>query len=381
MTVISTTMPNIQPFPFIKTSGTPYERGFQHGAAVPDRVKASVDLYQQQLLRRGVDMPTLDRLAEAMKPYIEKFDTALLSEMQGIADGAGVRLVDVIVINCRTEMMFGHGQIQKAAPSTDEPDDGCTGLIVLPQASATGNLMHAHNWDWREECVDTGIVIRMERTDGPDLLMFTEAGSLARHGFNSAGVSLTGNFLTSERDYRKPADVPLVLIRRKMLEAANICEAMKFLWNVDRFASNNLMLAQAQGEAVNLECAPDEIFWITPENGFVVHANHWMCPVARTKLRDLGLRANPDSIYRQRRVVDALASARSRGEGLIDWATIRAALADDFAKPDGVLRFPKPASFASISATVATTLMEPALGKMWIARKPYEAIEFAEYSL
>ncbi|HEM7852751.1 TPA: C45 family autoproteolytic acyltransferase/hydrolase [Burkholderia multivorans] len=371
----------MQPFPFIQTSGSPYERGLQHGAAVPARVRASVDLYQQQLLRRGVDTSTLDQLAEAMKPCIERFDPAYLSEMQGIADGAGVRLVDIIVINCRTEMMFGHGQIQRADATTGEPDDGCTGLIVLPEASATGRLLHAHNWDWREECTETGIVIRMERSDGPDLLMFTEAGSLMRHGFNASGVSLTGNFLTSERDYRKPADAPLVLIRRKMLEANNICEAMKALWSGDRFASNNLMLAQAQGEAVNLECAPDEIFWITPENGFVVHANHWICPVARTKLLDLGLRANPDSIYRQRRVTDRLTRARTNGNGLINWSVIRAALADDFAKPDGVLRHPKPASFASISATVATTLMEPAAGKMWIARKPYEGIEFEEYSL
>lgn len=367
-------------FPFIETSGSPYDRGYQHGAAVPERVQGSVDLYQEQLLRRGVDTPTLDLLANAMKPFIEKFDAAYLAEMQGIADGAGVRLTDIIVINCRTEMMFGHGQIQKK-PDVDEPDDGCTGLIVLPEASATGRLLHAHNWDWREECTETGVVIKMKRSDGPDLLMFTEAGSLARHGFNSSGVSLTGNFLTSERDYRKPADVPLVLIRRKMLEAENICEAMKFLWNVDRFASNNLMLAQAEGEAVNLECAPDEIFWITPENGFVVHANHWVCPIARTKLRDLGLRANPDSIYRQRRVTEALKNARERTGGLVDWSTIRTALADEFPKPDGVLRYPKPASFASISATVATTLMEPAAGKMWIARKPYEGIEFVEYKL
>lgn len=29
------------------------------------------------------------------------------------------------------------------------------------------------------------------------------------------------------------------------------------------------------GAGVSLECAPDEIFWLAPVDGFVVHANHW----------------------------------------------------------------------------------------------------------
>lgn len=367
-------LPRELSFPLVELHGSPFERGRQHGAAVPERVARSVALYRTQLERRGVGAERLKALAMAMAPAITRYDPDYFEEMKGIAAGAQVALEDIIVINCRTEMMFGHAELK---PTSDEPDDGCTGLIVLPEASANGRLLHAHNWDWREECVDTGIVVRMARDNGPDLLMFTEAGSLAWLGMNSAGVSLTGNFLTSNLDYKRPADVPLVLVRRKMLEADNICNAMKVLWASTRFCSNNLMLAQAEGEAVDLECAPDEIFWITPQNGVLVHANHWMCPVARTKLQDKGLAANPDSIYRQRRTEAALA----RAAGRIDWDIIKAALADELPKPDGVLRSPKPASFASISATVATTLMEPASGVMWIARKPYESRHFVEYRL
>lgn len=361
-------------FPLVSLCGSPFERGRQHGAAVPERVARSISLYRSQLERRGVGKARLKELALAMSPKIAAFDADYLEEMKGIADGAGVPLEDIIVINCRTEMMFGHAEIAKARASLD---DGCTGLIVLPEASANGKLLHGHNWDWREECIDTGVVLRIAREDGPSLLVFTEAGSLARHGFNSAGVSLSGNFLTSNLDYQRPADVPLVLVRRKMLEASNIGNAMKVLWASRRFCSNNLMLAQAEGEAVDLECAPDEIFWITPVNGFIVHANHWLCPVARTKLLDKGLAGTPDSIYRQRRTEAALA----RAGNAVDWNVIKTALADGFAKPDGVLRSPKPASFDSISATVATTLMEPASGTMWIARAPYAGREFVQYKL
>lgn len=370
-------MSTSEAFPFVEVDGNPFERGAAHGRAVPERVARSVALYRRQLERRGVETARQRELAASMTPAIAAFEPAYLEEMRGIAAGAQVALEDVILINCRTEMMFGHGELARARGALD---DGCTGLIVLPPASATGRLMHAHNWDWREECTGTGIVLRMRRSDGPDLLTFTEAGSLARHGFNSAGVSLTGNFLTSNRDYQRPADVPLVLVRRKMLEAPSLAAAMKVVWNTRRFCSNNLLLGHMGGEAFDLECAPDEIFWLQPENDVLVHANHWLCPVARTKLDDLGLKSGPDTLYRQRRVEVALAAAQRDG-GKIDWTTVKAILADDYGSPDSVLRSPKPASHDSISATVATTLMDPEGRTMWIARKPYANREFVEYTL
>lgn len=358
-------------FPFIEVYGTPAVRGQQHGEAAKSRVQGSIDLYQSQLSRRGITLAQQKELARKLIPSIQAYEADYLEEMQGMATGAGVDLEDIITVNCRTEMMFGHQQLNEAS-------DGCTGLIVLPEGSASKTMLHAHNWDWREECIDTGIVVKIKREQGPDVLTFTEAGALARHGVNSAGLSLSGNFLACERDYQSSARVPLVLLRRKMLEAENICAALKTAWTTPRYCSNNLMLTQGNDEAINLECAPDEIFWLQAQQGLLVHANHWLCPVARGKLRDTGLSMTPDSLYRQRRVEQALKPLL----GTITWDHIKTVLADDFAKPDGVLRFPKPSSFNSISATVATTLMEPANGIMHIARKPYgEQVHFHTYRL
>jgi isopenicillin-N N-acyltransferase-like protein len=187
-------------FPEVDVCGSPYQRGQQHGLAVPERIVRSARLYRQQLARQEVSAERLSALALGMRPAIERFDPDYLDEMQGIAHGAGVPLEDVILINCRTEMMFGHGELSAVCKALD---DGCTNLVVLPENAESGRLMHAHNWDWREECLDTGIVLRIRRGGNerePDVLMFTEAGSLARHGFNGAGVSLTGNFLNSDRD-------------------------------------------------------------------------------------------------------------------------------------------------------------------------------------
>lgn len=363
-------------FPLVDVAGSAYERGVEHGRQVPERVARSIALYRSQLERRGVDDRRIKILAQRMAGVIEAYDASYLEEMRGIAHGAGVSLEEIIVVNCRTEMMFGYKDLDANESAKDDGD--CTGLVILPQRSATGGLLHAHNWDWREECIDTGIVLRIRRNDGPDILTFTEAGALARHGLNSAGVTLTGNSLACELDFTKAGNAPLVLIRRKMLESEGLNQAMMALWETTRYCSNNMIAAQAGGWGVSLECAPDEIFWLPPAQGVVVHANHWVCPVARGRLRDTRIGERPDSIYRQSRVEMALAAH----QGPIGWGDIKQILADDFGAPSGVLRSPKPGSFASISATVATTLIEPDKGVMWIARKPYEAPrEFAEYSL
>ena len=361
-------------FPEIELSGSPYERGHKHGLAVPERVERSLNLYRAQMQRRGVAQDEQFRRARAFIPVIEAYEPSYLEEMHGIAKGANVAIEHIITINCRTEMMFGY---DKLTAESAEESDGCTGLVVLPEASANGHLLHAHNWDWREECVDTGVVLRIRAAHGPDILTFCEAGALGRHGFNSHGVAITGNFLICERDFRVAGEAPLGLIRRKLLECPSLASAMVQLWSKSRYCSNNLMLSQADGEAVNLECAPDEIFWSLPDHGILVHANHWICPTARAKVRDLGLRNTPDSLYRQRRTVAAL-QARA---GDIDLELLKTILADQYGAPDSVLRTPKPASFNSISSTVATTLMDPGDGVMWIARKPYAEHRFVEYRL
>src|SRR6202007_2163302 len=99
-------------------------------------------------------------------------------------------------------------------------------VVVLPEAAQSSCLVHAQNWDWKRECTETAVVLRIRRDDGPDILTFTEAGALARSGFNAAGIAITANYLESDRDYSR-VGVPLALIRRKVLESPHLALAMR----------------------------------------------------------------------------------------------------------------------------------------------------------
>jgi len=360
-------------FPLVDVSGTPRERGLQHGRAVPERVARSVDLYRRELARRKVDAATQDTLARQFVPVIASLDPDYVEEMQGIADGAGVSLESVVTVNCRTEMMFGVPQAKEAHVAMK---DGCTGVVAMPSVTASGRLLHAHNWDWREEAADSSIVLRVRGAKHPDILTLVEAGGLARHGFNSKGLALTANFMACNLDFQH-SGLPLGILRRKALEKPNLAQAIKVFAESKRACSNNIMLSHADGEAMDLECVPDEVFWLQAEDGLLPHSNNFLTPSARARIVDTYFAKAPDTLYRWSRVRDSLAPKRGR----IEYKDLVEALSDRYGFPDSVLRSPKPAVFDAISATVCMTIIDAKLGKMWLARKPYERIDFAEYSV
>lgn len=366
---------NPAPFPFVAVSGSPFERGRQYGEAVPARVRRSADLYANQLATLGFDAADKSRLIHAFACEIEAFGAHYVEEMRGIAAGSGVAFEDIVMINARTEVI-AKARFERKTTHQAELDDGCTGAVIMPERSATGNLIHGQNWDWKTECVDTAVVLRVRQDDGPDFMTFVEAGGLGRSGMNEAGICITANYLESERDFRQTG-VPLALIRRKVLEQEHLALAIKAVATTPKSCSNNMMLSTVKGFAINFECAPDEAFPILPSDGLIVHANHWASPVALSKLTDTGIPNVPESFYRDWRVRQQLDQA---GQALT-LQDLKNALFDDFLSPYAVCRPPLKNSSGSIASTVAMVVMEPARGIMEVAALPALCRNFTRYSL
>jgi isopenicillin-N N-acyltransferase-like protein len=361
-------------FPFVSVSGAPNERGFQLGRAAGDRIRASVEIYSRAFDAVNLGWKDVFDLARGFMPRIAAYDADLLEEMRGIATGAELELEKIIALNARTELLY---RGRKGPLTPLESTEGCTGLVAMPNVTASGRLFHAQNWDWIAECVNSAIVIRHEMPDGTVYLGFNEAGTLARAGFNSRGVALTGNFLGSDRD-QGAEGVPIPFVRRRVLTSGSLEEGVEVIHASPRSFSNNMMVSQANGRAVNLETTPVEIFRVEPERGLIVHANHFRSPVAKATVRDTGIQYSPDSLYRDIRVESRLEPHLGR----ITEDHIKEALADDFGSPAAVCRAPTPGPGGADCATVATIVMDAALGTMWIAPAPYlgEPV-FTEYSI
>lgn len=361
--------------PLIEVSGPPRERGRQYGSQAKARILRGIEHYSGQLETSKLGWPDIKTLVATFEPTIAAFEASYLDEMKGIAEGAGVDYEAIVLLNARTEILKLADRRRKGQPAQIDPD-GCTGLAVMPAAAAAGRVIHAQNWDWKAECAETAVVLRVLREDGPDLLTFTEAGGMARSGMNAAGISITANYLESDRDY-KQIGVPLALLRRKALEQDQLALAMRIVYATQKSASNNVMVSQANGVVIDFECAPDETFQIHAQRGVLVHANHFQSPVALAKLKDTGIITTPDSLYRDLRVRELL----EPHIGAITRDTVKTALFDDFETPWSVCRPPRLNTSSNLSASVAMVVMEPELGLMEVAILPALNRKFTEYRL
>lgn len=363
------------PFPLIEVSGPAFERGKQYGKQAVDRIYKGIEHYTGQLEKLSLKRSGLEAVVRDYLPVMERFDPQHVVELRGIAEGADISFEDVVLLNARTEILKLAAYPALRAELIGSGDvDGCTGVVVLPEASADGQIIHAQNWDWKMECAETAVVLRIRRDDGPDILTFTEAGALARSGMNDAGISLTANYLESSIDYQR-VGVPLPLIRRRILENEHYALAIHATYTTSKSGSNNIILGHAEGVAINFECAPDETFVVHAERGLIVHANHWVSPVALGKFKDVGVATTPDTLYRDLRVRSLLEPQ----VGKIDVAAVKAALLDDFATPWAVCRPPRLNLASNLSATVATVMMRPAERYMEIAALPALDPHFTRY--
>jgi isopenicillin-N N-acyltransferase like protein len=357
-------------FPFIEVSGSPRNVGLQYGRKAAGRIHRSIDIYRRTFAAKGVDWTLARATAARFAVRIEQGYPRIAEEMRALAEGAEVPFEDIVVINARTELL--HGSFGKAREGVDDVD-GCTGAVALPPTTREGHLIHAQNWDWRDECAETALVVKIVPDVGPSMLVFTEAGVMASVGLNNAGIAVTSNHLECELDGKREG-VPNPIVRRQVLAQCSLGPAIETVLKAERGFSSNFLISHREGEAIDLETTPDQVFWQTPEDDLLVHANHFISPPARVAVRDLGLLTSADSLYRDSRVRRYLI----RDRGRVTLSTIQAAFQDRFGTPRAVCRAPIP---GKTSSTVATIIMDTTSQIMWVAPRPYGPHKFTEYRL
>jgi isopenicillin-N N-acyltransferase-like protein len=133
---LSTAMTTIvEPFPLIDLAGPPEARGRAYGQAAKARVRRTLAHYGAQLAGAGQDAAAVRAMARAFVPKIEAFDPAYVAEMRGIAAAADVAFEDIVLVNCRTEVLQLARRAAAAAAATRAAPDGCTGARTGPTSS------------------------------------------------------------------------------------------------------------------------------------------------------------------------------------------------------------------------------------------------------
>ena len=281
--------------PLITLTGTPLEQGRQHGAQLKDCIAANIAVYFDRFLRETLlERDAVHEIAAQYATHIERQSPAYFVNMQGVAEGGGFEFLDIVALNVRYEILYY--QFGKMAMEREAQADGCTLFALLPEATSEGHLIIGQNWDWIPEV--QGAVLHTHEPDGLQTLAFTESGIVgAKLGFNSEGIGLAINGITTTDDdwtrFNKPAHVRFYEILRQR----DFNDAVSVITSEPRACSTNFLIAQPPGFVLDVEAAPDTQGYLSPVDGVLTHANHFVNPEV------LGLTEppNPRRIYSRRR--------------------------------------------------------------------------------
>ncbi len=239
--------------PYIVVSGDARARGLAHGRQLKDRIHSTFDFYQQAIFQNSpLSREQVQARAGQVAELIGKFRPDFVTEIEAIAEGAGIDSWKIYALNARTEIL-------------NAPVAECTSLYFQKTA------LLGQTWDWIRELEELVVIMRHEYTDGRNIITLTEPGMLAKIGLNNSGLGVCLNFLISTHQLD---GVPVHIVLRAILECRSIDEAREQIRRSGTGKSSHFLVGDANGECFGMEFAAGNCVEIGSQNGVLVHTNH-----------------------------------------------------------------------------------------------------------
>jgi isopenicillin-N N-acyltransferase-like protein len=342
-------------FPFYEFAGTPYELGRAHGEQLAPAVRRQVDDVLHIAAQAGQDRPAALAWSMELLPRIERLNPALVDELRGLADGAGIALAEAIAIQSR--------------PGTGRMLGGCTSLAASSTATSDGSPIGAQTRDLYHGFRERMVITLLRPRGGTPLLMHTVPGELGGTGLNGHGLALFANSIWA-RAGRTWMGTPL--LRRTLLETPDAEAAAECVRAMDGPAVGNFLLVDAAGRIRNCEIMPEGPIVAAQDGGTYAHTNHCLDVVQRA--REERPYSMPGTVDRCRRMEAALAAA----DGRLDVAAVKAALSLHEPQIEAICRH---ATGPGEYETAAASIVETAMRRLHISYGPPCEGRFKTYSL
>ncbi len=250
------------PIPIVTVEGTHYEAGYQLGTQLKDNFIRRIES-----MKEGKDWEKEKAEAELFLAYSKKYMPEYITEMKGIADAVGAELIEVFASICEEIGSWGYKYTA-----------GCSDLISSNDVTEDGSVLVAHNNDTSVSSQDYVTIVHYKVEGEPEIIGVGYGGYGMSVGYNSAGISLTGNQVNSN-DMR--VGVPRMLLVRKILAAKRIGEAIDAAVLKERASNYNQVISDSNGEIYSIEGSATDYAPLYAIDGYHVHTNHYVAPWMR----------------------------------------------------------------------------------------------------
>lgn len=334
-------------------TGSPRERGRQHGKALKD----GIHRFYERYMKRSQNEPLLkltevDLLAFAGKhgPYARQYAPDLYEEMEGIAEGAEMAIDKVLFVNCFDEILDTLMLSEMAAKLTGQPLPpstlplrGCTTFAAFGEATIDGKVYIGQGYDVGTDYEP--VIFRIEAWgDEPEQLVFSHAGVVGASGINATGLAIT---VTSLKLPDQQPGVPMPIMVRKALQQTILSDFIGAIITAPRASGHNYTIG-APYAAVNIETSATKYDFKYLHDGIFGHANHYESP--QLKHLDLWPNLAQSTLVRSGRMYQLL-KARF---GKLDLEALNEVLSDHANYPNSICRHedPRGGMYSTLSALI-----------------------------
>ncbi|MDI3341533.1 MAG: C45 family autoproteolytic acyltransferase/hydrolase [Sphaerobacter sp.] len=354
-------------FPFYRFRGTHREIGRQFGEACAELIHRHRDLAQARLqARHGISPAQASAAAARYRAAVLREAPFFDEEIQGIAEGAGLSLGEAYLLQLRAELA-----VTPEPGVAGEPADECTTFAALAGATADGVPIIGQNADLPAFYREIGVVVELVPDDAPAVLMLTPAGQVSYIGINDRGMGVFANYVTCD-GWR--VGFPRYLLSRLALTQETVDDAIARITRVHRASSRNLIMLDRHGNAADLETTPTRAARLDPDDGLLVHANHYVAPELLDAERSTG-RPLANSRARHAQMARLLRARR----GQLSVAVMQEILRSREGWPDALCRWPEDDAESDVM-TFASVIARPTRGEIWVAVGPPDQHPYQRYA-
>ncbi|KAG8659078.1 uncharacterized protein LOC110604872 [Manihot esculenta] len=201
-----------------------YQMGFLIGQRFSNEIRSRLSrdlILQNQLLPFAQTLESQQLIKSLIDNNRKKFP-GYWDELIGTAEGSGVPVLDVILINFRKEIL---PFLPKTQTNTKvDASDDCSDVLVVSDTMAIA----AHNEDANVALVGHTYLIRATLSDGSSFVGYTYAGELpsCAFGFNTHGLAFTLNSVPPSESEIMAGGIGRNFTSRDLLEATSIDDAL-----------------------------------------------------------------------------------------------------------------------------------------------------------
>ena len=350
---------DVKELPVVELKGSFKQMGQQFGEACRSEINELYEIRLQAAMTHAKDRGREYTIEEALAlaagnlSIVQEYDADIYEETLGIAEGCGLSLAQVFILQGLTDFRdyLSWGKIADGF--------GCTAIGIAPEKSSSSSLLMAQNWDLGTSNMKYVCMVKRQPNKGPKSCSLTVYGGLSMVGMNSEGIAVgTTNIKTTDS---RPG-VHYLNILHKTMKCKSMDEAERAITHAPRSGAHFYMVGDSKGNFKGFECSALKHVEMNMNNGVFSHCNHILAPSLQSlQAEDMG----PSTCQRQKRI-DVLLD---RTEFSVD--SIKEILSDHDGDQLAICRH----DVGEGISTNATVIMDPQNGVVHACRSyPHEGI-------